>query len=79
LIEDIKFRRFHTANWIAYLLATAIAYVTSLVELGIPTVNGIVAAVILLFIVNKIFDALGISCGHTASESAAYIYGSKEE
>jgi cytosine permease len=78
-VDSIDFKNFHLANWIAYLLATAIAYVTSLVEFGIPTVNGVVAAIILLYIVNKIFDVAGVSVGHTAKENAVYVYGGKVE
>ncbi len=73
-IESIRFKNVRKANWIAYLLATAIAYISSLVGFGIPTINGVVAAVVLAFVVNKIFAIMGIEDNHTILPNAQYMY-----
>jgi cytosine permease len=77
-IDSINFRYFRKANWIAYLAATAIAYISSLIGMGIPTINGVVSAIVLLFAANKIFAALGIDDNHTVSDNAVYIYNKSE-
>lgn len=73
-VKSIEFKNVRKANWIAYLIATAFAYITSLMDFGIPTINGVVAAIVLAFAVGKIFDALGIEDNHTIKPNATYMY-----
>jgi cytosine permease len=77
-INSIKFLNFRKANWIAYLAATAIAYISSNTGFGIPTLNGIISAIVLLFIINKIFTAAGVKDNHDVSDDAEYIYNNSE-
>lgn len=59
-ISELDLPKFNKANWIAYLSATLIAFVSSQVGFGIPTINGVVSAVVLAIIVNKVFEKMGL-------------------
>jgi cytosine permease len=63
-IEDVKFRTVRYANLIAYLLATLGAFISSEVGFGLPSINGVVLAIILVYVVNYIFKKLGINDMH---------------
>lgn len=69
-ISGIKFKTVRIGNLIAYLLATLGAYLSSIWEIGLPTINGIALAVVLVFVINKIFEKLGISDSNEVLESA---------
>lgn len=72
-IKDIEFKNMRYANLIAYLLSTLGAFISSKIQKGIPTVIGIILAVILVFIVNKIFEKLGISDFHEVASDSEYV------
>lgn len=59
-ISNLKFQKVRRSNLIAYLLATGIAFLTNKLGWGIPTLNGAISAIILVFVVDKIFTALNI-------------------
>jgi len=73
-IEYVKFRTYRAANWIAYILASLVAMASSRYELGIPSINGFVAAIVLVFVLKAIFNAAGIEDNHEITENAEYIY-----
>ncbi len=63
-IEEIKFRFVRYSNLIAYILATLGAYVSSVFEFGLPPLNGILLGIVLVFVIQKIFDVLGVDDRH---------------
>ncbi len=73
-IEFVRFRKARYANWIAYILSTVGAYVSSVYEVGIPSLNGIILAIIFVYVVNKIFESLKISDKHEILDDAEYMY-----
>lgn len=73
-IEYVKFRTYRAANWIAYILASVFAIITARVEFGIPSINGFVSAIILVFVMQMIFNAANIEDNHKIAENAEYIY-----
>ncbi len=73
-IEFVKFRKARYANWIAYIVSTVGAYISSVYEIGIPSLNGIILAIVLVYAVNKIFESLKISDHHEILDDAEYMY-----
>ena len=73
-VDSIEFKLVRKANWAAYLAATALAYISSLIDFGIPTINGVVSAVVLAFVANRIFASLGIQDNHNIKPNAKYMY-----
>lgn len=71
----VKFRTARWGNWAAYLLASVIAMITNKVGFGIPSINGFVAAIVLVFVMDKIMMALKINDRHEIMENAEYVYG----
>lgn len=62
--EHVQFRMVRYANLIAYLLATLAAYLSSVFEIGLPPLIGIVSAIILVYVINTIFKLFGIADSH---------------
>lgn len=73
-IEYVTFKTYRAANWIAYILASIIALVTSQLGIGIPSINGFVSAIVLVFVMKTIFAAMNIEDNHEIAEDAEYIY-----
>lgn len=63
-IEDVKFRMIRYSNLIAYILATLGAYLSSVFEIGLPPLNGILLGVGLVYVVELVFRKLGIKDHH---------------
>lgn len=59
-IETIEFKTVRIANLIAYLIATLVAYLSLQLSWGIPTINGVLTAIIGVFVVNYIFEKMNI-------------------
>lgn len=63
-IEDVEFKTIRYSTLIAYLLGTLGAYVSSSLEIGIPSLNGILLSVFLVPVMNSIFRIVGIDDMH---------------
>lgn len=72
-VEHIKFKNLRYANLIAYILATIGALISSNIGFGIPTINGVVLAVVLVYVINPIFERKGIVDNHVIAENAEYV------
>ncbi|KKK38198.1 hypothetical protein WQ57_10375 [Mesobacillus campisalis] len=74
LIENVNFRVIRTSNLIAYLLATLGAYISSVYEIGLPSLNGILLGIGLVYVMKKIYQALGIADDHEIQKEAGLVY-----
>src|SRR5699024_417527 len=63
-LDQLKFRTVRYGNLTAYLLASLGAYLSSLIEFGFPPINGVVLAIILVFIINSLLKAMNINDSH---------------
>lgn len=73
-VEHVEFKTYRAANWIAYILASIAAIVSSKMGIGIPSINGFVAAIIFVFILKAVFAYAKIEDNHKIDENADYIY-----
>ncbi len=73
-VEHVEFKTYRAANWIAYILASIAAIVSSKTGIGIPSINGFVAAIIFVFILKAVFAYAKIEDNHKIDENADYIY-----
>ncbi len=74
IIESVKFRMVRYSNLIAYILATLGAYLSSVFEIGLPPLNGILLAIVLVYVMDRIFKLFGLSDAHEVPEDAEVIY-----
>jgi len=72
-LESVSFRIVRYANLIAYILGTLVAYLSSKFEFGLPALNGVIATIVLVFIVNAIFKALNIDDYHEIDDEVEEI------
>ncbi|MGB9839081.1 cytosine permease [Thermovenabulum sp.] len=63
-LDTVNFRGLRIANLIAYLIGTFSAWVGNTYNIGIPPLQGIIVAAIMVPVVNKIFELLGIDDKH---------------
>ncbi|KYO66802.1 cytosine permease [Thermovenabulum gondwanense] len=63
-LDTVNFKGLRIANLIAYLLGTFSAWVGNTYNIGIPPLQGIIVAAIMVPVVNKIFELLGIDDKH---------------
>ena len=77
-IEHVKFKMVRTSNLIAYLLATLGAYLSSVYEFGLPPLNGIILGITLVYVMKKIYQALGKSDSPEIQDDANFIYGKSD-
>lgn len=63
-LDQLKFRTVRYGNLTAYLLASLGAYLSSLIEFGFPPINGVVLAIVLVFIINSLLKAMNINDSH---------------
>lgn len=70
-VEDVDFKMFRFANWSAYLLATLGAYLSSVVEFGIPSINGILLGIVLVPVANEAWKRFGHADFHRLKATAA--------
>ncbi|WP_339226622.1 cytosine permease [Oceanobacillus sp. FSL K6-2867] len=63
-IEEMKFKIVRSSNLIAYVLATLGAYLTSVFEIGLPPLNGILLGIGLVYVMKNIYKLLGIDDRH---------------
>lgn len=63
-LDTVNFRGLRIANLIAYLIGTFSAWVGNTYNIGIPPLQGIIVAAIMVPVVNKIFEVLGIDDKH---------------
>lgn len=63
-IEEMNFRVIRSSNLIAYIFATLGAYLSSVFEIGLPPLNGILLGIGLVYVMKKIYNLLGIDDQH---------------
>lgn len=76
-VSSVKFKTVRWGNWAAYLLASVFAVLTNKIGFGIPSINGFIAAIVLVFVMDKIMVALKIDDRHEIMENAEYVYGAE--
>ncbi|TVQ40509.1 MAG: cytosine permease [Spirochaetaceae bacterium] len=59
-LEKMKMKKFNYSGLAAYVIASIIAYTSP----GVPPINGIIAAVVVYIIIDKILGAVGLSQDH---------------
>jgi cytosine permease len=72
-LESVRFKKLRLAPVIAYVIASAIAYFTGLYNIGIPSLQGIIIAILLVPVVNVIFKSLKINDSHAVDNDAEYV------
>lgn len=71
-LEYVEFKAFRVAPIAAYLVGTAVAVITSQMNIGLPPLQGIVAAAVCVPIANAVVKACGIDDMHKIKENAEY-------
>ncbi|WP_067725834.1 cytosine permease [Oceanobacillus damuensis] len=71
-VESVKFRVVRYSNLIAYILATLGAYLSSIFDIGLPPLNGILLGIGLVFVMDKIFNFLSIDDRHEVPTDSEY-------
>ncbi len=72
-LEYVKFRTWRAAPIIAYVIGCAIAYFCGRYNIGIPSLEGIISAMVLMPIMHKIFEKAGKSDSHEVADNAEYV------
>jgi cytosine permease len=72
-IEEVKFRTIRYSNLIAYVLATLGAYFSSVYEVGLPPLNGILLGAGLVYVMGVVFEKLGINDHHEVPGNAVCV------
>ena len=75
-IPRIEYVHFKTIRWapvIAYVIACVVAYVCGQINLGIPALEGIVIAIVLVPVIHAILVKMGINDEHEVDENAEYV------
>lgn len=75
-IPKLQYVHFKSIRWspvISYVIACIIAYVCGKMNIGIPALLGIVAALVLVPIVHTIITKLGVDDEHPVDDDAEYI------
>ncbi|MGL4484081.1 MAG: cytosine permease [Anaerovoracaceae bacterium] len=72
-IEQVKFKAFRIAPLLAYASGCAVAYFTGAANLGIPSLQGIVTAVLLTPVFDALLKALKANDMHEIEDGADYI------
>jgi cytosine permease len=72
-MEYVKFRKIRLAPVIAYLFGCAAAYFGGVYGIGVPSLQGILIAILILPVINALFGALKINDGHEVGADAEYV------
>lgn len=67
-LDTVNFKGLRVANVIAYLIGTLSAWIGNSYNIGIPPLQGIIVAALMVPIVNAIFNILGIDDKHQVVE-----------
>lgn len=73
MLDYVTFKTWRIAPIISYVIACAVAYFTGLYSIGVPSLQGIVIAAILVPIVNAILKAAGVNDNHEVKDNAEYV------
>ena len=72
-LDFVKFRKLRVAPLIAYLIGCAAAYFGGLFNFGVPSLQGIVLAILFVPILNAAFKAAKVNDAHTVEQNAEYV------
>ena len=72
-IEYVHFKKIRWAPLIAYVIACAVAYVCGVYGIGIPALEGIIVAMLLVPVVHAIIVKMGINDEHEVDNDAEYV------
>jgi len=72
-LEYVKFKTVRVAPLVAYAIGCAIAYFCGLYNIGIPSLEGIVAAMLLTPLMHILFEKAGKKDSHEVAENAEYV------
>ncbi len=72
-LSSVTFKTIRVAPIIAYVLGCAAAYFGGVFNFGVPSLQGILVAMILMPVIHKIFTAMGVSDSHGVKENAEYL------
>ncbi|NPV43585.1 MAG: cytosine permease [Firmicutes bacterium] len=69
-MEELEFKPFRYANIVAYLLGTAAAWLGQNLDFGIPPLQGIIVAALMVPAINALFKAIGSNDAHQLKNNA---------
>ena len=72
-IEYVHFKKIRWAPLIAYVIACAVAYVCGVYGIGIPALEGIIVAMVLVPVIHAIIVKMGINDEHEVDNDAEYV------
>jgi cytosine permease len=72
-LDFVRFKTWRAGPVIAYLAACAVAYFTGLHNIGVPSLQGIVVAIVLVPIIHAIMKAAGVDDQHEVEANAEYV------
>ncbi len=73
MLEYVKFKKLRVAPLIAYLVGCAAAYFGGIYEVGVPSLQGIIIAVLAVPVANGILKAMRVNDMHEVHEDAKYV------
>lgn len=72
-LEYVVFKTWRIGPVISYIIACAVAYFTGLYNIGVPSLQGIIIAAVLVPVINAILKLAGINDVHEIKENAEYV------
>lgn len=73
MLDYVSFKTWRIAPIISYVIACAVAYITGVYSIGVPSLQGIIIAAVLVPVVNAILKAAGVNDNHEIKENAEYV------
>ncbi len=72
-LQYVEFKMWRVAPIVAYLLGCAAAYLGGVYSFGVPSLQGILIAMLTMPLINAIFNSMGIKDAHPVKDNAEYI------
>jgi cytosine permease len=72
-LDFVRFKTWRIGPVIAYLIACAVAYFTGAYNIGVPSLLGIVTAIVLVPVIHAIMKTAGVKDDHEVKENAEYV------
>lgn len=72
-MDYVQFKTWRVAPIISYILGCLVAYLGGIYDFGIPSLQGILVAMIAMPIITKIFKILGVNDEHVIDSGAEYL------
>jgi cytosine permease len=72
-LDFVRFRTWRIGPVIAYLAGCAVAYFTGVHNIGVPSLQGIVTAIVLVPVIHAALKAAGVADDHEVAPDAKYV------